>query len=539
MANNNNDEDLQQVLLQQFGPGAELDPGMVVPPLAGPGVNNNGEDGEELNNDNNEQGGPAPPLPGAPGPGNNNNNNDYDDDEWPENAAPAPPGPPAAPKPPKKKKFATDLTEPEKAALLTPRAAAPQSFDPDVTARVEDALYQVLKVGFDTVHPGKPKDKCIEILRLILEDTKAVLSGGYILKQILNVPDDVWEIPYKYGNLVYMTKTKVNTQINSGVDIDFYVSCEKLTPFYFAMIPLFQGTTIKSYEASFYCKSFLRKNGIRTVYKILRQEAPDQLSEMDIMAVRNARSPLNVVTNFDLTVCQVWYDGTSVKATDPEHVLNKVTYLQGDYVKTYLQGNRFLDWRLSKYSQRGFKIVGDPAALALINPLDILGPAISEYGCRFTDEQRVHIRDDPKRWLIRALLRFSITGKYVVNGTLGDYGIQKVFEYITPEKNELKTKISPLDGYDTDDFVENPQLLRDKIMDKQDPVVGFASTFFDLFDTMDDKNPFKNVFEYDGNMAYIDAYREIKALKPKVLEYIPPPAPPAPAGGRRMTRRHR
>ena len=523
MANNNNDEDVQDALWQQLVPGAELDPVLAAPPpLPGLGGNNNDEnEGDE-----------------------NNGNNDDEDDEWPENAAPAPPGPQGAPKPSKKPKFATELTEPEKAALQTPRTAVPQSFGADVTARVEDALYQVLKVGFDKVHPGKPKDECIQILRFILKETKAVLSGGYILKQILNVPDVEWTVPQIYGaNVVYQGKTKLNTQINSGVDIDFYVSCKNLIPFYVAMIPLFQGETIKSYEASFYCKSFLRKNGIRTVYKILRPDAPDQLSEMDIMAVRNARSPLDVVTNFDLTVCQVWYDGTSVKGTDPEHVLNKVTYLQGDYVKTYLQGNRFLDWRLSKYSQRGFKIVGDPVALAIINPLDILNPVVYYgTGCRFTDEQRVHIRDDPKRWLIRALLRFSITGNYFVNGTLADYGIQNIVVYKDPSKKSLKNKISPLDGYDTDDFVENPQLLRDRVMDKQDPIVGFANTFFDRFEMVGDKNPFKEVFEYEGyleNMDYVDAYREIKALKPKVLEYIPPPAQPAPAGGRRMTRRRR
>jgi hypothetical protein len=539
MADNNAnglaDENLevQEAILQQFGPV----PGGPAPPLPAPNAN-------EFNNN---QGVAVPGL--GPPPPPNNNNNDDDDDEWPNNA-PGPAAPPAAPKPPKPSKFATALTAAEKAALQTPRAAQPQSFGDDVRDRVEDALYQVLKVGFDKIHPGKTKDECIQILRFILKETKAVLSGGYILKQILNVPDVEWTVPQIYGaNVVYQGKTKLNTQINSGVDIDFYVSCKNLIPFYVAMIPLFQGETIKSYEASFYCKSFLRKNGIRTVYKILRPDAPDQLSEMDIMAVRNARSPLDVVTNFDLTVCQVWYDGTSVKGTDPEHVLNKVTYLQGDYVKTYLQGNRFLDWRLSKYSKRGFKIMGDPSVLSTMNPLDVilqLTPSDST-GCRFADEPRVRIKDDPKRWLIRALLRFSITGKYFVNGTLSDYGIQKNVEYSDASKKLIKSKISPLDGYDTDDFVENPQLLRDRVVNKQDPIVVFANTFFDLFNAQGVANPFDQVIpnyyindiNIDKHIDELQAYESIMALKPKVLEYIPPPALPAPAGGRRMTRRRR
>jgi hypothetical protein len=64
------------------------------------------------------------------------------------------------------------------------------------------------------------------------------------------------------------------------------------------------------------------------------------------MAVRNARSPLDVVQNFDLSFCQIWYDGKGVWATHPEHVKTKSGILQGDYVKVLLEhNNKFLKRR--------------------------------------------------------------------------------------------------------------------------------------------------------------------------------------------------
>jgi hypothetical protein len=498
--------------------------------------------GDLLNNN-----GLAPGVPPVVGPppnnnGNNNDDDDDDDDEWPNNLPPGPPAPPAAPKPPKPSKFATALTAAEKTALLTPRAAQPQSFGVDITNHVEDALYEVLKIGFDKVHPEKSKEECIEILRALLKQHNAIISGGFILKLILNVSDADWAIQSNLrSNHIYKYKTKLNTQINSGVDVDFYVPCKDLIPFYTILLPLFQANKWKSYQASFYCRSFLRKNGIRKVYKFTRPEVPGQLTEMDIMAVRNSRSPLDVVTNFDLTVCQVWYDGTSVKATDPEHVLNKVTYLQGDYVKTYLRGNRFLNWRLKKYTKRGFKVLGDPAILSTLSPMDIIpNPTFGATGCGFEDEPRIHIRDDPKRWLIRALLYFKKTGKYHIRSTVKDTAQVSDIGYSTPAQVKLRYNLDLLDGYDTDDFIENPQLLRD-MLQSEDPVVSFTNKFFALFNEIGDTNPFADIVDVQeqSNLDYVKrtrVYKEIMALKPKVLELVPPPAH---AGGRRMTRRRR
>lgn len=268
--------------------------------------------GEPLDNNNNNwnnnnaaqemlaqmMGQAAPAAPAAPGgPGNNNNNDDDEDVDWPENDendAPAAPQP-AASQPPKPKKFATDLTPAEKAALQTPRPAAPPSFSDDVKTRVEDALYDIFKPGFDLLSPGKTKAECIAALRALLKKHKAILSGGLLLRLILNIPAAAWALqPLGFYNSLqnrkHLKTTKLDTQINSGQDIDFYVNCRELVPFYSVLVPLFQANKLVDYEASFYCQSFLRKNGIRTVQKCTRSAGPE-IRELDIMAVRNARSP--------------------------------------------------------------------------------------------------------------------------------------------------------------------------------------------------------------------------------------------------------
>jgi hypothetical protein len=84
--------------------------------------------------------------------------------------------------------------------------------------------------------------------------------------------------------------------------------------------------------------------------------------------------PTDVVQNFDLTFCQVWYDGDAVYATHPDHVKNKVGYLQGDYVKLYLRKNHFLRRRVQKYRMRGFTTVLHPVAVSQLVPTDLLGP---------------------------------------------------------------------------------------------------------------------------------------------------------------------
>lgn len=502
------------------------------------------------------------PLAGAPGgPPDDNNNDGGDGDEWPDNAAlnavnavNVAPAAPAAPKP-VKRRFAVQLTEAEKAILATPRPAEPQPFSAEITERVEDALYTLFKSGFDALHPEKSKADCITILRTTMKTNKAILSGGFLLKTVLGISNADWDLHeiMSSANLSGLDKQKSGSTVqpNSGLDVDFYVPCKSLVPFYASFVPLFQSNIYVGYDASFYCRSFLRKNGIRTVYKCYR-ELPNEVLEMDIMAVRNRRSPLDVVTNFDLSVCQVWYDGESVKATDPEHILNKVGYLQGEYVKTYLQGNWFLEWRLSKYTKRGFKIVADPKAISTLTPSSILDKTRYFNYCKYSDEEKNnkpdhgrYSEDFMRKWLLRGMLHYKVLGAYTVAETMSDTFRRKSIGYIPGSNNSKIYKMSKLDGYDTDDFLENPQLLRDKV---EKPLKEYAEEFLDLFDKNDNTNPFYDIYDHifgDDATDQLEAGYKLKGyslkenVKGKLDSLLGPPLPQDGGKRHRRTRKRR
>jgi len=199
---------------------------------------------------------------------------------------------------------------------------------------------------------GEKADELFTLLR----QTHSLISGGSVLSACI-------------GEAI------------EGQDTDIYVPVAHIPRFLYSMIMpteldgftakerIYPATHYKKYAASFYCSSFLRKNGIRKVYNfggektVRRREEdpipPPPMPEVDIMSVRNKRGPLAVVNNFDLTFCQVWFDGKDVYASHPDHIKAKTGILQKDYCITLLGGNRFLKRRIAKYLDRGFKVTFD------------------------------------------------------------------------------------------------------------------------------------------------------------------------------------
>jgi hypothetical protein len=120
---------------------------------------------------------------------------------------------------------------------------------------------------------------------------------------------------------------------------------------------------LSHYHASYYCRSFMRQNGIRSVQTrmITLRGQPDDRPDrapfsIDVMSIRNRRSVQEVVSHFDLTFCQIWFDGAQVFATHPDHILRKAGSLQPDYHEAFLDKNRFILHRLEKYVARGYTI---------------------------------------------------------------------------------------------------------------------------------------------------------------------------------------
>jgi hypothetical protein len=177
------------------------------------------------------------------------------------------------------------------------------------------------------------------IIRM-LKEKDALLSGGFVLQAVA-----------KYTS--------------ESSDLDIYVPYKNMRTFINLLTTAVKFDKFRHFDATLYCRSFLRKNGIRRVHTFLNDEG-----SIDVMSVRERTSPVAVCSNFDLTCCQIWYDGETVYATHPEHIKEMKAYLQGDYVKTFIEGNRFLKKRLAKYKRRGFTITYDPAVAASLPDID-------------------------------------------------------------------------------------------------------------------------------------------------------------------------
>ena len=249
-----------------------------------------------------------------------------------------------------------------------------------------------LKIRF-----GKRYDDLINLIK----ETGSLISGGYILSACIGEP--------------------VEKQ-----DVDMYVPVKHIPRFLNELIikdgPIFDADAYNKYAASFYCSSFLRKNGIRKVYNFLGRSTTVSLSkyEIDIMSVRNKRGPLAVVNNFDLTFCQVWFDGTDVYASHPEHIKSKTGILQFDYCKKLIGGNRFLKNRINKYIRRGFQIkfderVNTPEVFEDIARGNAFNFSNQRQACRDPDNDRSVVHEnryeDPEfvtKWFNRIAMRYLL-----------------------------------------------------------------------------------------------------------------------------------
>ena len=102
-----------------------------------------------------------------------------------------------------------------------------------------------------------------------------------------------------------------------------------------------------------YDQSFFRKNNILARYRFRLAKKPP----IDLMLIPDDVPLLNVVKNFDLSFCEIWYDGETVTAVDPTSVLTKNGVLKKDYVENLLINfNMFTIKRIKKYSEKGFII---------------------------------------------------------------------------------------------------------------------------------------------------------------------------------------
>ena len=165
-----------------------------------------------------------------------------------------------------------------------------------------------------------------DFINSALINYNAIIAGGYVLSA--------------YAKMKFVSS-----------DIDIYVHQKAA----FQLIKHFTDNCdmySNTYLPPPYDQSFFIKNNI-----LSRTHLQSTNTHFDILVIPDNIKLSQVSSNFDLTICQIWYDGKSVYATDKDHIDKSVGLLRKDYcISLYSTLNNFIINRIKKYIKRGFVI---------------------------------------------------------------------------------------------------------------------------------------------------------------------------------------
>lgn len=179
-----------------------------------------------------------------------------------------------------------------------------------------------------------------------LKSTGALVAGGSVLATIRK--DDSKTLAFNSSDLdIYVKESQAESLIRQLLNPEICFEEDQNYPYIMnvQLTPVYDG-------------SFMRKNNIifRTV---IAYGTIYGYRTVDIMVIPDNVEPKTVVTNFDLTICEIWYDGEKIE-TYPgnlQKILDKKGTLRDEYLDSFLKySNKFIENRLKKYTKRGFEI---------------------------------------------------------------------------------------------------------------------------------------------------------------------------------------
>lgn len=199
-----------------------------------------------------------------------------------------------------------------------------------------------------------------------LQDSNAVVAGGSICNLVAGI------------------------EVESS-DLDIYIPLTA-QPMIWPLASNFGLQLIGAHLQSPYDRSFLRQNGIGLRLSFYAPYVEGQPRRtIDVMVCQ--RPVLEVVSNFDLTCAQCWYDGRAIGGTHLEETRARRATLNGLYLTRFMEGNMFTVSRLKKYIERGFTITINPPT-GDIPPMAENGiPNIEEFLVKFMLERWTQLYD--------------------------------------------------------------------------------------------------------------------------------------------------
>lgn len=194
----------------------------------------------------------------------------------------------------------------------------------------------------------------------MLIENNALLAGGFVLNAIDNT--NKWT---SNDMDIYVNKRNAENVVNFINDMCNGVYSDED---FLELYPNIQHYN-KAQQAPPYDMSFFRKNGIiyRLHYNIIFEK--DKLEyyiplsfkrPIDVIIVDDSTLLTDVCSNFDLTICEVWWNGKTLSTWSPENmqnIKNKKGFLREEYQEALFKHfNKFIVNRLQKYISRGFSI---------------------------------------------------------------------------------------------------------------------------------------------------------------------------------------
>ncbi len=297
-------------------------------------------------------------------------------------------------------------------------------FKNNVSPSMMDVLNRdVQKALFEFFYPDVSNSMepiYINKLNKILLDNEAIIGGGFLLKSIGLFKDD------------------------KSVDIDMYVPSKNITSFTQTMKNLFKGVLVSKHEVPNSQDVFFKNNGILSITKFSRT-APSY-AEMDIIEVKDDRTPVDVIKNTDLTFCENWYDGKNVYMVYPQEVFSKYGFVENAYLGLLFKKDPILMRRIKKYIDRGFQIsIHNPHTKRDENITESVknGTFLKGYNINTSNKKK---NNNNGRYSTTILPSFS--SPYITSAIpkLAEPSEKNVFELLPFISSEANNKVVPSNG---------------------------------------------------------------------------------------------
>ena len=176
----------------------------------------------------------------------------------------------------------------------------------------------------------RPFSSCyVNLFKQVLVDNNALLAGGFALLSV--------------------STSSVEDKIALNQDLDVYVDLPNAQNVLVSFLDL--GWDLKGINS--YEDSILKKNHLLSVHL----EMFNGTNQLGMDVIITSQPPVNVVSNLDLTFCQVWFDGKNLLSNHWSDISRQSGELNPDYHIEFQKGNPLLWKRIFKYQALGYSVV--------------------------------------------------------------------------------------------------------------------------------------------------------------------------------------